>query len=59
VEIINSAMNQDKEGVFKSAMSYIYDLNTTLQEMAGAKKTAAFATIAKDAFGGIAQSGLN
>ena len=52
-------MNQDKEGVFKSAMSYIYDLNTTLQEMAGAKKTAAFATIAKDAFGGIAQSGLS
>ena len=50
VEIINSAMNQDKEAVFRSAISYVYDLNTTLGEMAGAKKTSAFAKIAKDTF---------
>lgn len=50
VEIINSAMNQDKEGIFKSAASYLYDLHATLLEIADAKKTAAFAKIAKDAF---------
>ena len=50
VELIKSAMNQDKEGLLKSAASYLYDLHTTLGEMAGAGKTAAFAKIAKDAF---------
>jgi hypothetical protein len=53
VEIIKSAMNGDKEGLLKSAASYLYDLHTTLGDLAenaGVKRVSAFAKIAKDAF---------
>lgn len=53
VEIMKSAMNQDKDGVIRSAASYLYDLHTTLGDLtrnAGVKKVSAFAKIAKDAF---------
>jgi len=52
VEIIKGAMNHDKEGLIKSAIDYIYDLNTTIAEMAGKKGEAgaALAKVAKSAF---------
>ncbi len=50
VELINGAMNHDPKSVVKSAVSYLYDLHTTIGEMAGAKRGAAFAKIAKSAF---------
>jgi hypothetical protein len=52
VEIVTGAMNHDEEGVIKSAVSYIYDLNTTAAEMTGkkGKAGAALAKIAKSAF---------
>jgi hypothetical protein len=51
-EIINGAMNHDEEGIIKSAVSYSYDLNTTLAEMTGKKGEAgaALAKVAKSAF---------
>lgn len=52
VEIIKGAMNHDQEGIIKSAISYTYDLNTTIAEMAGKRGEAgaAFAKVAKSAF---------
>lgn len=50
VELIHGAMNEDKEGLLKTAISYLYDLHTAIAEIADAKKTAAFAEIAKSAF---------
>ena len=49
-EIINSAMNQDPKGIMKTATSYVYDLHTTMADIGGAKKTAAFGEIAKKTF---------
>lgn len=49
-EVINSAINGDKEGAMKTAASYVYDLHTSLGDMAGHKKVAVFAEMAKQAF---------
>jgi hypothetical protein len=50
VEVIHEAMNQRPEGVMKKAASYLYDLHAKIGALAGLKKTAAFAKIAKEAF---------
>ena len=50
VEIVKNALNQDKKGVVKSAADYIYDLHTTVGDLAGYEKSSAFFKIAKDAF---------
>ena len=50
VEIVKGAMNGDQKGLFKSAVDYVYDLNTIAIKIAGAEKTAAFANIAKQTF---------
>jgi|KBSMisStandDraft_5_1062788.scaffolds.fasta_scaffold384544_2 hypothetical protein len=49
-EVIHDAMNQDHKGVLKKAASYVYELHAELGKLAGLKKTAAFAKIAKQAF---------
>jgi hypothetical protein len=49
-EIINSAMNGDREGVVKTAATYVYDLHAKIGDMMGAKKVAVFAEIAKQTF---------
>jgi hypothetical protein len=50
VEVVHRAMNQDSKGVLKKALDYAYDLHVKLGELAGHKKAAAFAKIAKQAF---------
>jgi hypothetical protein len=50
VEVINAAMNHDNKKVISSAAKYVYDLNVTAVDLAGSKKGAAFARIAKQAF---------
>jgi hypothetical protein len=50
IEVLKSALNGDTKVATKSAVSYIYDLHVSIGEMAGVKKVALFATIAKQAF---------
>lgn len=53
VEVIRAAMNEDKEGLMKSAGSYLIDLHVAIAESTkkvGAERVAAFVKISKDAF---------